>query len=90
MHACEKQEEKKKAHACERQGEKEKRMHAHNFKIEKIIVSTPSKSKSDCIGVFVSIKTSKQDLTPLYFNDIFLREYFFTYSNLLTMFVKIA
>ena len=61
--------------AFEGQEEKEKRMNAHNFKIEKIIVSTPSKSKSDCIGVFVSIKTSKQDLTPLCFNDIiFLRE----------------
>ena len=42
--------------------------------------------------MFVSIKASKQDLTPLYFNDIIFleRKYFFVYSNLLMMFAKIA
>ena len=76
-----------------------KHMHARNFKTKRIIVVKPeSKAKSDCTGVFVSIKTSKQDLTPLCkdltplcFDDIiFLREIFFPYSNLLMMFAKIA
>ena len=52
-------------HACESQGEKEKRIHAHNFKIEKIIVSTQS------IEIEIRLhRTSKQDLTPLCFNNI--------------------
>ena len=34
--------------------------------------------------MFIAIKASKQDLTPLCFNDILV------YSNLLMMFAKIA
>ena len=45
-------------------------------KIKNTIVSTPSiEIKIRLHSVFVSIKTSKQNLTPLYFKDIiFLRE----------------
>ena len=72
---------------------KKKYMHAHNFENKNIIVSKlSSKSKSDCTVVFVLIKASKKDLTPLCFNDIlfFEKKYLFMYSNLLMMFAKIA
>ena len=82
MHACEGRKEGKKRWWC-------KLMHVHNSKLKKI--NRASKLKSDYTIVFVSIKTSKQDLTTLCFNDMFFeRKYFFVYSNLLIMFAKIA
>jgi hypothetical protein len=46
--------------------------HAHNFKIKKTIVSKSSiKIKIDYTIMFISIRASKQDPTPLYFIDIF-------------------
>ena len=66
-------------------------MHAHNFKIKKIIVLKLSIEiqKSDYTIVFVSIKTSKQDLTPLYFNAIFWEKIVLAYSNFLMIFEKL-
>ena len=56
-------------HACESQGEKDKRMHAYNFKIKKILVPTQS------IEIEIRLhRTSKQDLTPLCFDDIIFLE----------------
>ena len=66
-------------------------MHARNFKIKKIIVLKLSIEfqKSNYTIVFVLIKTSKQDLTPLYLNAIFWEKIFLVYSNFLVIFEKL-